>query len=79
MTQVSLVPILLWLAALLCAGIAVWREGPPMLRGFVIDRLLRYLFVFPLGIQGLWGVCRTCVLCRAGGRLDRLAEHAVSI
>jgi hypothetical protein len=62
MTQVSLVPILLWLAALLCAGIAVWREGPPMLRGFVIDRLLRYLFLFPLGIQGLWGVCRTCVL-----------------
>lgn len=54
MTQVSLVPILLWLAALLCAGIAVWREGPPMLRGFVIDRLLRYLFLFPLGIQGLW-------------------------
>jgi hypothetical protein len=29
MTQVSLVPILLWLAALLCAGIVVWREGPP--------------------------------------------------
>lgn len=53
MTQVSLVPILLWVAALLCAGIAVWREGPPVLRGFVIDRLLRYLFLFPLGIQGL--------------------------
>jgi hypothetical protein len=24
------------------------------LRGFVIDRLLRYLFLFPLGLQGLW-------------------------
>ena len=54
MTQVSLVPILLWVAALLCAGIAVWREDRPVLRGFVIDRLLRYLFLFPLGIQGLW-------------------------
>jgi hypothetical protein len=54
MTQVSLVPILLWVAALACAGIAVWREGRPVLRGFVIDRLLRYLFLFPLGIQGLW-------------------------
>jgi len=28
-------------------------RGAP-LRGFVIDRLLRYLFLFPLGIQGLW-------------------------
>ena len=24
------------------------------LRDFVVDRLLRYLFLFPLGIQGLW-------------------------
>jgi hypothetical protein len=24
------------------------------MQSFVIDRLLRYLFVFPLGIQGLW-------------------------
>src|SRR3990172_9161705 len=54
MTQVSLVPILLWVAALLCAGIAIWREPRPILRGFVIDRLLRYLFLFPLGLQGLW-------------------------
>jgi hypothetical protein len=54
MTQVSLVPILLWVAALLATGIAVWRAPPPILRDFVIDRLLRYLFVFPLGLQGLW-------------------------
>lgn len=54
MTGVALVPILLWGAALLCVGLAIWREGPPVLRGFVIDRLLRYLFLFPLGIQGLW-------------------------
>jgi hypothetical protein len=24
------------------------------LRGFAVDRLLRYLFLFPLGLQGLW-------------------------
>jgi len=54
MTQVALVPILLWVAALACTGIAIWREGHPVLRGFVIDRLLRYLFLLPLGIQGLW-------------------------
>jgi hypothetical protein len=78
MTQVSLVPILLWVAALACAGIAVWREGRPVLRGFVIDRLLRYLFLFPLGIQGLWAFVGH-VLRGAGGRLDRLAEHAIPI
>lgn len=54
MTQVSLVPILLWVAALACAGVAVWREPRPVMRNFVIDRLLRYLFLFPLGLQGLW-------------------------
>jgi Na+/melibiose symporter-like transporter len=54
MTQVSLVPILLWVAALACAGVAVWREPRPIMRNFVIDRLLRYLFLFPLGLQGLW-------------------------
>ncbi|MGH6832142.1 MAG: DUF6790 family protein [Methyloceanibacter sp.] len=54
MTQVALVPILLWVAALACAGVAIWREPRPILRGFVIDRLLRYLFLFPLGVQGLW-------------------------
>ena len=54
MSQVSLVPILLWVAALACAGVAIWREPRPILRGFAVDRLLRYLFLFPLGLQGLW-------------------------
>ena len=54
MSQVSLVPILLWAAALACAGIAVWRGPRPIDSNFVVDRLLRYLFVFPLGLQGLW-------------------------
>jgi hypothetical protein len=54
MTQVWLVPILLWVAALAVAGIAILRGPRPVRRDFVIDRLLRYLFVFPLGLQGLW-------------------------
>jgi hypothetical protein len=54
MEQVSLVPILVWVAALLCWGIAVWRGPRPVMQAFVIDRLLRYLFIFPLGVQGLW-------------------------
>jgi hypothetical protein len=51
---VSLVPVLLWVMALVCAGIAILRGSRPITRGFVIDRLLRYLFLFPLGVQGLW-------------------------
>jgi hypothetical protein len=54
MNQVSLVPILLIVAALACAGLAIWQGPRPVTRDFVIDRLLRYLFVFPLGLQGLW-------------------------
>ena len=54
MTGVSLVPIMLWGAALICVSIAVWREGPPVLRAFVVDRLLRYLLLFPVGLLGLW-------------------------
>lgn len=54
MTQVSLVPILLIVAALVSAGLAVWQGPRPVTRDFVIERLLRYLFVFPLGLQGLW-------------------------
>ena len=54
MSQVSLVPILLWVAAILFWGIAVWLGPRPLLSGFVIDRLLRYIFIFPLGLFGLW-------------------------
>jgi Family of unknown function (DUF6790) len=54
MSQVSLIPILLWAAALACAGLAVLWGPRPIKGGFVIDRILRYLFVFPLGLQGLW-------------------------
>ena len=51
---VSLIPILLWVAALSCAGVAIWRGERPVTRDFVFDRMLRYLFLFPLGVQGLW-------------------------
>ncbi|MGD9501126.1 MAG: DUF6790 family protein, partial [Methyloceanibacter sp.] len=54
MNQVSLVPILFWVAALAATGIAVMRGPRPIARDFVVDRLLRYLLVFPLGLQGLW-------------------------
>ena len=54
MLQVSLVPILVWVAAIACWGIAVWRGPRPMMQAFVIDRLLRCVFIFPLGLASLW-------------------------
>lgn len=54
MSQVTLVPILLWVAALASAAVAIWQGPRPIDRSFLIDRLLRYLFVFPLGLLGLW-------------------------
>lgn len=51
---VSLVPVVLWVLTILFAGVAILRGPRPITRGFVVDRLLRYLFLFPLGIQGLW-------------------------
>ncbi len=43
MNQVSLIPILLFVAALASAGIAVWRGPRPIDRSFVSSC---YLFVF---------------------------------
>jgi hypothetical protein len=54
MSQVSLVPVLLWVAAILFWGVAVLRGPRPIVQAFVVDRLLRYLFIFPLGLLGLW-------------------------
>jgi hypothetical protein len=51
---VSAVPPALWVAALLCAAIAIWQAPRPITFRLIVDRLLRYLFVFPLGVQGLW-------------------------
>jgi Family of unknown function (DUF6790) len=52
--MVSLVPIIAWLAALLAAGIAVGRGHRPHTLGFIADRLLRAVLVFPLGLMSLW-------------------------
>lgn len=55
MTEVvSLFPIAMWVAALVAAAVAVWFGQRPVTRGVVVDKLLRYLFFFPLGVQGLW-------------------------
>lgn len=54
MTQVALVPILAWVAAIACWGTAVWRGPRPVPRWFAVDRALRYIFIFPLGLLGLW-------------------------
>lgn len=51
---VSAFPVTLWVAALLCAAIAIWQAPRPITFRLIVDRLLRYLFVFPLGVQGLW-------------------------
>lgn len=51
---VSAFPVALWVAALLCAAIAIWQAPRPITFRLIVDRLLRYLFVFPLGVQGLW-------------------------
>ena len=52
---VSIVPVLSWVAALAGAAIAVAGGPRPVARGFVLDRLLRYAFIFPVGLMGLWG------------------------
>jgi hypothetical protein len=54
--QTWLMPMLLWAVALVFTSIALWRGPRPVTRDFVIDRLLRYLFLFPLGVQGLWAL-----------------------
>jgi Family of unknown function (DUF6790) len=54
-TIVTVLPVVLWAAALVLTAVAVWRAPRPVTFGLIADKLLRYLFVFPLGVQGLWG------------------------
>ena len=51
---VSIVPVLSWVAALAGAAFAVASGPRPIARAFVLDRLLRYAFIFPVGFMGLW-------------------------
>lgn len=53
-TIVATVPVVLWIAALVSTAVAVWRAPRPITIGLIADKLVRYLFVFPLGLQGLW-------------------------
>jgi hypothetical protein len=51
---VTFVPVALWAAAIVAAAIAVWLAPKPVTFGVVADRLLRYILIFPLGVQSLW-------------------------
>ncbi|MFG1394317.1 DUF6790 family protein [Xanthobacter agilis] len=48
------VPIIAWIAALVCAGLAVARAPSPRGVRLAADRLLRYINLFPVGLIGLW-------------------------
>ncbi len=64
--QVYIVPIAAWVLALVCAGIAIARGPRPVTAEIVADKLLRYLFVFPVGLMGLWSFCGPRVLSGRG-------------
>jgi len=51
---VSIVPVLSWVAAVAAVAIALARAARPVTRSFILDRLLRYIFIFPVGLMGLW-------------------------
>ena len=52
--MVVVVPVLAWMAALVAAAIAIGRGPRPVTSAFATDRLLRYIFFFPVGLIGLW-------------------------
>jgi hypothetical protein len=51
---VSIIPVLSWVAALAGAAIAIASGPRPVARAFLLDRLLRYAFIFPIGSIGFW-------------------------
>ncbi|MBB3773063.1 hypothetical protein FHS55_003694 [Angulomicrobium tetraedrale] len=48
------VPILAWLAALAAALFSLLRGARPITLVAILDRLLRYILVFPVGLMGVW-------------------------
>lgn len=52
--MVSLVPVLAWVAAIVGAAIAIVGGPRPPPLPFIVDRLLRYIFIFPVGAMLLW-------------------------
>ncbi len=51
---ISLLPLGLWVAAVLAAAVATLLGPRPITLGAVADQLLRYILIFPLGLQSLW-------------------------
>ena len=75
MSQVSLISILAWVVALLFWGVALWRAARPMTQAFAVDRALRYLFIFPLGLMSLWAfVVHVFFSERAAAEIGRAAS-----
>lgn len=48
------VPLLSWGVALALAGFFVWRGPRPISVGNIIEQLLRYILLLPVGLMGLW-------------------------
>ncbi len=63
-------PIVMWALAIFLAGVSIGRAPKPRPAGFVADRLMKYILLLPVGIQGLWG---------ALGHLGFPAQTAASI
>ena len=75
MSQVSLISTLAWVVALLFWGVALWRAARPMTQAFAVDRALRYLFIFPLGLMSLWAfVVHVFFSERAAAEIGRAAS-----
>ncbi|WP_454684397.1 DUF6790 family protein [Ancylobacter moscoviensis] len=47
-------PLLSWLAAIVAAILVLLRGPRPITFGAVVDQLLRYILLFPVGVMGLW-------------------------
>ncbi len=52
--MVIIVPILAWACALAFAAISIFRAPRPLTRDVIVGALLRYIFIFPVGLMGLW-------------------------
>ncbi len=52
--MVTIVPIIAWALAILAAAVDIARAPQLRDRALLCDRLLRWIFFFPLGLMGLW-------------------------
>ncbi len=44
----------MWLAGVVATGSALWLGRPPYTRERILAQSLRYLYLFPLGLMGIW-------------------------